>query len=87
MTDVMRGIGTSLFLIAVGAILRCAVTIVVTGMALTTVGLILMLVGGVGLVLTVAFLRMLMRARGSSKVVQTEPPRERIVEREHYYDR
>jgi hypothetical protein len=42
-------IGTSLFLIAVGAILRFAVTAHVEGVNLQTVGLILMIVGGVGL--------------------------------------
>jgi hypothetical protein len=42
-------IGTSLFLIAVGAILRFAVTIHVSGINLQTVGVILMAVGVVGL--------------------------------------
>lgn len=50
----MPAIGTSLFLIALGAILRYAVTVDVTGVSLTTVGLILMIVGGVGLVITLA---------------------------------
>jgi hypothetical protein len=42
-------IGTSLFLIAVGAILKFAVTAHVAGVDLHTVGVILMIVGGVGL--------------------------------------
>jgi uncharacterized membrane protein YfcA len=42
-------IGTSLFLIAVGAILKYAVTAHVEGVILPTVGLILMIVGIVGL--------------------------------------
>ncbi|MEA2251909.1 MAG: hypothetical protein QOI62_407 [Solirubrobacteraceae bacterium] len=42
-------IGTSLFLIAVGAILKFAVTAHVAGVDLHTVGVILMLVGGLGL--------------------------------------
>jgi Domain of unknown function (DUF6458) len=46
------GIGTSLFLIAVGAILKYAVTDSISGIDLTTVGLILMIVGVVGLVLS-----------------------------------
>jgi hypothetical protein len=45
-------LGTSLFLIAVGAILRYAVTDSVSGIELTTVGLILMIVGIIGLVLS-----------------------------------
>ena len=44
-------IGTSLFLIAAGAILKFAVTAHVEGVDLHTVGLILMIVGGVGLAL------------------------------------
>jgi hypothetical protein len=48
------GIGTSIFLIAVGAILRYAVTASVQGVELQTVGLILMVVGIIGLVITLA---------------------------------
>lgn len=44
-------IGTSLFLIAVGAILRFAVSDSIEGVDLTTVGLILIIVGIVGLLL------------------------------------
>lgn len=44
-------IGGSLFLIALGAILKFAVTDSVAGIELSTVGLILMIVGAVGLVL------------------------------------
>ena len=44
-------IGTSLFLIAVGAILKFAVTAHVAGVDLQTVGVILMVVGGVGLLI------------------------------------
>jgi len=44
-------IGTSLFLIAVGAILRFAVNDSLEDIDLSTVGLILMIVGAVGLVL------------------------------------
>lgn len=46
------GIGTSLFLIAAGAILRYAVSDAVDGVNLATVGLILLLVGIVGLVIS-----------------------------------
>jgi hypothetical protein len=44
--------GTSLVLIAVGAILRYAVTATVSGIDLHVVGLVLMVVGIVGLVLS-----------------------------------
>ncbi len=46
------GIGTSIFLIAVGAILRFAVTASVEGVKLSTVGLILMIVGILGLLIS-----------------------------------
>jgi predicted MFS family arabinose efflux permease len=48
------GIGTSIFLIAVGAILRYAVDFEITGIEIHTVGLILMLVGIAGLVISLA---------------------------------
>jgi hypothetical protein len=46
------GIGTSLFLIAVGAILYFAVNVDVSGLSIQTVGLILMIVGIVGLAIS-----------------------------------
>ena len=52
------GIGTSIFLIAVGAILRYAVTVTVKGVELQTVGLILMIVGIIGLVISLAVIFM-----------------------------
>lgn len=44
------GIGASVFLIAIGAILTWAVNITVSGLDLSTIGVILMVVGGIGLV-------------------------------------
>ena len=52
------GIGTSIFLIAVGAILRYAVDVTVEGVEIDTVGLILMIVGIIGLVISLAVLFM-----------------------------
>jgi hypothetical protein len=45
-------LGTSIFLIALGAILRYAVTASTSGISLPTVGLILMIVGIVGIILS-----------------------------------
>jgi hypothetical protein len=45
-------IGTSIFLIAVGAILKFAVHTHVSGLSLQTVGVILMVAGVVGLILS-----------------------------------
>ena len=46
------GIGTSLFLIAVGAILYFAVDATVSGLEIATVGIILMVIGVVGLLIS-----------------------------------
>ena len=69
------GIGTSLFLIAVGAILKFAVEDSISGVDLTTVGLILMIVGILGLILS---LILMLAPRRSETVVRrdqyTDPP-------------
>ena len=49
------GIGASIFLVAVGAILAFAVTADVQGIDIATVGWILMIVGAVGVLLSLAF--------------------------------
>jgi hypothetical protein len=69
-------IGTSLFLIAVGAILKFAVTKdELAGVDLQTVGVILMIVGVIGLLLSLLYMSM-WRDRG------TTVQRERYVDRE-----
>jgi hypothetical protein len=70
-------LGTSIFLIAVGAILRWAVTTSVEGINLQTVGLILLIVGIVGLVLSVLYMAAWVPRRG-------RVARERVVERDPY---
>jgi hypothetical protein len=45
------GIGVSLFLLAAGAILTFAVDVTTDGVNLDTIGIILMIVGGVGMLL------------------------------------
>ena len=49
-------LGTSLFLIAVGAVLRFAVTVSTHGFDIHTIGVILMIVGGVGLLLSLLWM-------------------------------
>jgi hypothetical protein len=49
------GIGVSLILIAVGAVLTWALEADVSGIDLNTVGIILMIVGGAGLILSLVF--------------------------------
>lgn len=49
------GTSTSIVLIAAGAILRFAVSVTTTGFNIHTVGVILMIAGAAGLVLSIAF--------------------------------
>ena len=49
------GIGASLFFLAVGAILTFAVTVEAEGFSINTVGIILMIVGGLGVLLSLMF--------------------------------
>ena len=49
------GIGVSLILIAAGAILTWAVNATVSGVDINTIGVILMVVGAIGLVLSLMF--------------------------------
>jgi hypothetical protein len=65
-------IGTSLFLIAVGAILRYAVDATVAGVDIQTAGLILMIIGAIGLVIG---LFLVVQARGDRPVADDPPYR------------
>ncbi len=80
------GIGTSIFLIALGAILKFAVTATVSGIELATVGTILIVVGIIGLLISLMFLMQAGRGRGRGAIVEREPvvERERVVERDPY---
>ena len=49
------GIGVSIFLLAVGAILAFAVEVSAEGVNLDTIGVILMVVGGIGLLFSLLF--------------------------------
>ena len=49
-------LGTSLFLIAVGAVLRFAVSVSTHGLNIHTVGVILMIVGGVGVLISLLWM-------------------------------
>jgi hypothetical protein len=60
--------GTSLFLIAAGAILRYAVTATVSGINLQVVGLVLIIVGVVGLVFSLMWFGVWARRREAAPV-------------------
>lgn len=65
-------LGTSLFLIAAGAILRFAVSVSTNGFNLHTVGVILMVVGAIGLLLSLLFGSMLANRRSATVVRDRE---------------
>ena len=75
-------VGGSIFLVAVGAILRYAVTDSISGVNLATIGLILMIAGIVGLVIGLFMY-------ASSRRSAYGAPADRVVERERerYVDR
>jgi hypothetical protein len=82
-------VGTSIFLIALGAILRYAVTADVEGINLDTAGLILMIVGVIGLLFSLLWMaiwadRRRDRAVVADRPVVAEPARERVVDRDAY---
>jgi beta-lactamase regulating signal transducer with metallopeptidase domain len=81
------GIGTSIFLIAVGAILRFAVNATVSGIDINTVGTILLVVGIIGLLISLLYMTLWAdRTRGPAVVDRgaVPPPADREVVRERY---
>jgi hypothetical protein len=72
------GIGVSLFLIAVGAILAFAVDATVQGLDVPTVGWILMVIGGIGFLLSLVF-RASWGGFGRRRDVVVEQRREREI--------
>lgn len=66
-------VGSSVLLIAVGAILRHAVTATVSGISIQTIGLILMLAGILGLVLSLLYLFARPRRAGGERIVERPP--------------
>ena len=74
------GIGTSIFLIAIGAILRWGVADAIEGVNLAVIGLILMVVGVVGLLVSLFYANLFARDRGVA-------PGGGYVERERVRDR
>ncbi len=68
------GIGTSIFLIAVGAILKFAVTASISGLEISTIGVILMVVGVIGLLISLFFLSSARRGPAERTVVRDREP-------------
>jgi hypothetical protein len=66
------GIGVSLLLIAIGAILDFAVNVRTSGFNLNTIGVILMIVGGIGLLFSIFILGSWGPNRREDRVVTRE---------------
>ena len=71
------GVGTSLIVFAVGAVLRFAVSVTTTGFNIHMIGVILMIAGAIGLIIALVFL-FRRRGRPATEVYEerryTEPP-------------
>ena len=75
-------IGASIFLLVVGAILTFAVTVTTEGFNINTVGIILMIAGALGLLVSLLFWSSFSpyRRRGLAPGERLVPPEERVVE-------
>ena len=76
MVKVRMSLGTSLFLIALGAVLRFAVSVPTHGFSIHTIGVILMIVGGVGLIISMLWMMVWRERRAARPYVQRDaaPP-------------
>lgn len=77
------GIGVSIFLIALGAIITFATNVTVAGLNLDVVGVILMVVGALGLAVT---LLVWGPRRRVERVERGVTPRQEVVEERRVYD-
>ena len=68
-------VGTSLFLIALGAILRFAVSVSTKGFNIHTIGVILMIIGVVGLILSLFWMTVWSQRRRGAVVDERVPRR------------
>jgi hypothetical protein len=73
------GIGVSIFLVALGAILAFAVDVEVSGLDIAVIGVILMIVGAIGLAITIALLS---RDRGGATRTRGDVVEDRTVTRD-----
>ena len=73
------GMGTSIFLIAIGAILAFAVNVETEGVNLNTIGMILLIVGAIGAVLSMIFWQS-WGGFNTSRTVERGGSRRRVIE-------
>lgn len=81
------GIGVAVFLIAVGAILTFAVHASLSGISIQTVGIILMIAGAIGLLVTLTVFAPRRRTSVTEEHATTTDPvtRDRVIERHDVY--
>lgn len=77
------GLGTSIFLIAVGAILDFAINVNTTGFNLHSIGVILMVVGAIGILLSVVFWNSWGGFGGRRTTVTEGPTTRRVIEEDY----
>ncbi len=73
------GIGTSLFLIALGAILRFAVHVTARGFNIHTIGIILIVIGILGLLISLLWMTVWSERRRRDVVAYEPPPAPRRI--------
>lgn len=78
------GVGVSILLIAAGAILKWGVTATVSGLNLQTIGVILMVVGVIGLALSLLFWSTWGGVGGYRRRTVQQDSRGRVVQRDDY---
>ncbi len=66
------GIGVSVFLLAVGAILAFAIEVSADGINLNTVGVILMIAGAIGMLVSLVMMSQMTRRRTGETIVREE---------------
>jgi sulfite exporter TauE/SafE len=82
----MMGLGTSLLLIAVGAVLRWAVNVSNSSVNLHTVGVILLIVGGIGFVISLFWMTVWADRSAGRTPVDRAPRADEPVYRDRYSD-
>jgi len=80
------GIGVAVFLIAIGAILTFAVHATVSGISIPVVGIILMVAGAIGLIVTLTVFAPRRRTSITEERSVADPAtRDRVIERHDVY--
>ena len=80
------GLGTSLLLIAVGAVLRWAVNVTSSSVNVHTIGLILLVVGGIGFVISLFWMTVWADRTAGRTPVDRAPRADEPMYRDRYGD-